>query len=87
MPLAMASIDSYFATIKSDPNALYAFFKEMPKGGELHYHLSGGAYPEAMLALASHEDYCLDPNKQIIRKTTTPCEGTKAATIATTPAL
>lgn len=31
----------------------------MPKGGELHYHLAGGAYPEIMLDLAS-KNYCLN---------------------------
>jgi adenosine deaminase len=85
-PLSFATIDNYFATIKSDPNALYAFFKEMPKGGELHYHLAGGAYPETMLALASHGDYCLNPETQGISKTTH-CDGIKTATLATTPEL
>lgn len=58
--VAQANVQSYFDQIKDNPNALYAFFKSMPKGGELHYHLAGGAYPETMLELASKEDYCLD---------------------------
>ncbi len=53
-----ASVDSYFSHIKKDSSALYAFFKTMPKGGELHYHLAGGAYPETMLALAANGNYC-----------------------------
>jgi adenosine deaminase len=56
---AQADVEHYFSTIKQDPNALYAFFKEMPKGGELHYHLAGGAYPEVMLNIAAKEPYCL----------------------------
>ncbi|MFJ1269028.1 adenosine deaminase [Legionella lytica] len=57
---AQANVQTYFDQAKNDPNALYAFFKKMPKGGELHYHLAGGAYPEAMLEIAAKGNYCLD---------------------------
>ena len=57
---AQANVQTYFDQVKNDPNALYAFFKKMPKGGELHYHLAGGAYPEAMLEVAAKGEYCLD---------------------------
>lgn len=57
---AQADVNHYFSTIKQDPNALYIFLKAMPKGGELHYHLAGGAYPEVMLDLAAKGAYCLD---------------------------
>lgn len=53
-------------SIASNPNALYAFFKAMPKAGELHYHLAGGAYPEYMLAVASQGQYCADPSTKTI---------------------
>jgi adenosine deaminase len=73
---AIADIDHYFETIKSDPHALYTFLKDMPKSGELHYHLAGGAYPETMLALAIQEDYCLNLKTHTISKAT-PCDGIK----------
>lgn len=57
---AQADVNHYFSTMKQDPNALYAFLKTMPKGGELHYHLAGGAYPEVMLDLAATGSYCLN---------------------------
>ncbi|MDR3441701.1 MAG: adenosine deaminase [Legionella sp.] len=57
---AQASVQSHFDQIKNNPNALYEFFKVMPKGGELHYHLAGGSSPETMLGLASKGDYCLN---------------------------
>lgn len=82
---AMASVESYFAAIKSDPNALYAFFKAMPKGGELHYHLAGGAYPETMLALASRANYCINPKNFVINKPLSPCEGIETSTLAASP--
>lgn len=33
----------------------------MPKGGELHYHLAGGASAEGMIAIATRNNYCIDP--------------------------
>lgn len=57
---AFADVTHYFSAIQYDPHALYAFLRAMPKGGELHYHLAGGAYPEVMLDLAATKPYCLD---------------------------
>jgi adenosine deaminase len=76
-----ANPSDYLNQIKKDPNALYAFLKEMPKGGELHYHLSGGAYPEAMLALAASRDYCLEKQTFRITKASAPCPGYSAREI------
>src|SRR5690348_7480271 len=80
-----ANVQPYFEHIKKDPNALYAFFKSMPKGGELHYHLSGGAYPETMLELASQEDYCLNTTNLIINKDTAECHGIKTKSLVNHP--
>ncbi|MFC5860899.1 adenosine deaminase [Acidicapsa dinghuensis] len=40
---------------------LYAFLKAMPKGAELHYHLSGGIYAETFLQDAVKQHLCIDP--------------------------
>jgi adenosine deaminase len=85
--LTYADVNDYFESIKADPNALYTFLKTMPKGGELHYHLSGGAYPETMLALASQGDYCLDKVTWGISKTTKHCLGVKSRELLQQPAL
>lgn len=82
-----ASVNDVFERIKSDPNALYAFFKEMPKGGELHYHFAGGAYPEAMLKEASKGNYCLDKNTLAMSPVTEKCPGVTAADLITMPEL
>ncbi|KTD06015.1 adenosine deaminase [Legionella gratiana] len=71
--IAQANVQSHFDQIKNEPNSLYAFFKDMPKGGELHYHLAGGAYPETMLELASKEDYCLDTATLKVSHNSTGC--------------
>jgi adenosine deaminase len=57
-----ADVIDHFKTIQHDRKALTTFFNKMPKGGELHYHLAGGAYPEIMLQEAAHSHYCLNPH-------------------------
>lgn len=85
---SFATITERFDAIRSDPNALYAFLKEMPKGGELHYHLWGGAYPETLLAVAAHGSYCIDPSTFIISpKVNETCKnGVEAKTLLSQPA-
>lgn len=57
--VARADSEHYFSSIKNDPEALYNFFMKMPKGGELHYHLTGGASPETMISLVPRGHYCI----------------------------
>ncbi len=75
---AAANIATQFNQIKQDPNLLYAFLREMPKGGELHYHLAGGAFPETMLDLAAKGNYCLDLKNMSIGKVDSSCQGFKS---------
>ncbi len=82
-----ADINNHFTAIKSDPNALYTFLKDMPKGGELHYHLAGGAYPETMLSLAAKDDFCVDKTTATITKNKDTCNGANVADVAAKPAL
>ncbi|MGL5742110.1 MAG: adenosine deaminase family protein [Legionella sp.] len=86
-PLAEASVQLHFDQIKKDATALYAFFKSMPKGGELHYHLSGGAYPEVMLGLAAKDNYCLDTKTWGISKNTENCDGVDTKELLNHPLL
>lgn len=66
---SLRNVNRYFSTIQQDPNALYAFFLRMPKGGELHYHLAGGAYAETMLKLVgSDPDYCINLETNTVYK-------------------
>ncbi len=82
-----ADAQSYLKSIQSNPNALYSFFKEMPKGGELHYHLAGGAYPETMLLLASQHNYCLDKFTLTVSKHNEQCSGIETKDIFKHPEL
>jgi hypothetical protein len=49
----------YFASIRRSPSLLLAFLGEMPKGGDLHNHLSGAVYAESYLRWAAGDDQCL----------------------------
>ena len=49
----------YFASIRNDPSLLLAFLAEMPKGGDLHNHLSGAIYAESYLRWAADDGLCV----------------------------
>jgi hypothetical protein len=46
--------------------------REMPKGGELHLHLSGAIFPESMLAWAAEDGLCIDA--KALAFTSPPCD-------------
>ena len=82
-----ADINQHFNKIKGEPQRLYSFLKAMPKGGELHYHLAGGAYPEAMIAIATDGRYCLDKTKMAVLPAQNQCELLTAKTLQSKPRL
>jgi adenosine deaminase len=45
--------------IRNQPLLLEAFLREMPKGGDLHNHLSGAIYAESYLQWAADDKLCL----------------------------
>ena len=44
---AQQRTEAHFRTIRSQPPELWSFLKDMPKGGDLHSHLSGAIYAES----------------------------------------
>jgi adenosine deaminase len=56
-----ARATQYFESIRKDPNLLVAFLLEMPKGGDLHSHLSGAIYAETLIDWAAANGSCVDP--------------------------
>jgi adenosine deaminase len=48
-----------FEAVRDDHTALRAFLRRMPKGGDLHVHLSGGVYAEDLIGLAVQDGLCL----------------------------
>lgn len=45
---------------KQGPVALRAFFYQMPKGADLHVHLSGAVYAESFIRAAGEDGLCVD---------------------------
>ena len=46
--------------VRNAPLELRRFVEAMPKGGDLHNHLSGTAYAESFLTWAAQEQLCID---------------------------
>jgi hypothetical protein len=62
----------YFASVREQPSLLHAFIQQMPKGGDLHNHLSGAVYAESFIALAVQDGLCVDRNA--LSLTQPPCD-------------
>jgi adenosine deaminase len=62
----------YFDSIRNSPPLLEAFLREMPKGGDLHNHLSGAVYAESYLQYAIHDKLCIDRKALVF--TPAPCD-------------
>jgi hypothetical protein len=50
----------YLESVRHEPGLLLAFLQQMPKGGDLHVHLSGAVYAESMIDWASENALCVD---------------------------
>jgi hypothetical protein len=56
-----ARTERYFQSVRNNPNLLLTFLREMPKGGDLHNHLSGSIYAESLIQWGSESKDCVDP--------------------------
>src|SRR5947209_7223383 len=50
----------YFESVRNQPSLLMDFLKRMPKGGDLHNHLSGAIYAESFVRWAAQGGLCVD---------------------------
>jgi adenosine deaminase len=71
---------AFDAAKKLGPGELYAFLQPMPKGADLHMHLSGAVYAETFLAEGVQQGLCIDP---AALKFTQPAANNGAAACAT----
>jgi adenosine deaminase len=53
---------------KASALALEAFLTKMPKGGDLHMHLTGAVYAETLLKEAADDNLCVSPEKLSLEK-------------------
>jgi adenosine deaminase len=56
---AQAATARRLTAIRNQPLILEAFLREMPKGGDLHNHLSGSIYAESYLKWAADDNLCV----------------------------
>ena len=52
---------SYFESIRKSPPKQLAFLLKMPKGADLHNHLSGSIYAEHYIEWAAEKGLCINP--------------------------
>jgi adenosine deaminase len=57
-----SQVADWFEKHRARPPALRAFLQRMPKGGDIHSHLSGAVYAEHYLKWAAEDGFCVDPN-------------------------
>lgn len=65
----------YMESIRNQPPLLLAFLHQMPKGGDLHNHLSGAIYAESWIDYAAEDGLCIDHTTSfLIAPPCDPCE-------------
>ncbi|HZD92769.1 MAG TPA: adenosine deaminase, partial [Candidatus Sulfotelmatobacter sp.] len=62
----------YFELVRNQPLLLHVFLQQMPKGGDLHNHLSGAVYAESLINWAVQDGLCVDRNALSV--TQPPCD-------------
>ncbi len=56
----------YFDSIRRQPSLRLAFLRDLPKGGDLHVHLSGALYAENLIDYAVNDNLCVDRTTSIL---------------------
>ena len=57
---------AYLQSIRTQPLLALAFLREMPKGGDLHNHLSGSVYAESWIDFAVEDGLCVDRTTAVL---------------------
>ncbi|MET7284482.1 adenosine deaminase [Streptomyces sp. NPDC005573] len=57
---AEAATNAYLTSVRGKPARLRAFFTRLPKGGDLHNHLSGAVSTDYLIELAAQDGLCVD---------------------------
>jgi adenosine deaminase len=70
----------YFESIRAEPSLLWEFLRKMPKGADLHNHLSGAIYAETFIQWAAQGGLCVD--QKTLALASPPCAETKGQAAA-----
>ena len=60
------AVSTLLQVIRNNPEELRAFFLSMPKGGDIHNHLTGAVYAEDLIDAASSERLCIYSNNYTV---------------------
>jgi adenosine deaminase len=55
-----SAVQRAFDRVRSNPLELRAFLERMPKGADLHLHVSGAVYSESFIEQAAEDNLCVD---------------------------
>lgn len=65
------SVSTYFESIRNNPDELMHFFQKMPKGGDIHIHISGAVHPDDLINISVRHGLFVDPaNGQLVDRMT-----------------
>jgi adenosine deaminase len=59
-PGGEVGVELYLNSVRHDPARLRSFLLDLPKGGDLHSHLSGAASTELLISLAAQDGLCIN---------------------------
>lgn len=62
----------YLESVRANPVMLMDFLERMPKGGDLHHHLTGAVYAESYIDYAAADGLCID--RASIKIVPPPCD-------------
>ena len=71
----------YLETIRKSPPQMLAFLRKMPKGGDLHSHLSGAVYAESYIQWAASKGSCVNSTTMTLSQP--PCDSASGQIPAT----
>lgn len=79
------TVSAYFQQIRGNRTQLLDFFKIMPKGGDLHNHLSGSVSPEDLINLALKKGLCYNSvSYALVQPSNSSCTGTNILPVSGT---
>src|SRR4030095_12396013 len=61
-----------FESVRKTPPQLFAFLRQMPKGGDLHSHLSGAVYAESYVQWSAQKGLCVNQTTFVLSQP--PCD-------------
>src|ERR1700734_3500341 len=70
----------YLESIRTDPAKLLDFLDRMPKGGDLHNHLTGAVYAESYINYAVEDGDCID--RATFKILPPPCDAARGLLLA-----